>query len=204
MVGAGVALAAQGAELDGARGGATGADGSFTARYRLGAAVPGQLTQFEAHAIVPDPVPATFASSTVRAQRVVRGAWLGLEALVTPTPAATTTSLDHQHLDHRHDLDVHQLDPAVHDPARLHDLDHQPTSTTTTHHDSTDHPDESATSDLQHGRDRVRPAPPRGPPTTAIESLPRTGGHTAGWALIGAGLVLLGATLVAVSRGWAR
>lgn len=218
VVGAGVVIAARGADLDGLSGAATGSDGSFSVRYRVGPTVPGQRPQFEAHALVPDPVPATSASSTVRAQRVVRAAWLGLDAHVTLAPATTTTSTTRTtttttappttSTSTSTSASTTSTTPRTVPPASTTSTSTTPSttspSTTTSTPGRSQPPTSTAPPAPTTSAASEAVPPPRAPPTTAVGTLPRTGGHTAGWALIGAGLVLLGATLVALARGWAR
>ncbi len=92
--GAGIALEGSGAAIGGPTSGATDATGTLRSAYRLDPGPLGAGATFTAHALVPDPVPATYASSTVRAQRVVRAAWLGLDATASTAPTTTTTTSD--------------------------------------------------------------------------------------------------------------
>jgi len=204
VVGAGVHLAAAGATIDGDQQGATGSDGRFTRTYRLDPGPLGARATIHANAIVPDPVPGAYASSTVRAQRVVHASWLGLEVDGTTTPTDTSTTTT-------------STTPRPRRPVVA------PTTTTTAPHPRL--PTTTTTSPPTTGPPTTTPPttsppttgpPTTGPPTTgppsdvatttsstSTGSLPRTGAHTAAWALVGAGLVLLGSTLVAVSRGGA-
>ncbi|MGZ4758981.1 MAG: Ig-like domain-containing protein, partial [Acidimicrobiales bacterium] len=199
VVGAGVALEADGAVIDAPTGGATGVDGTLRATYRLDPGPLGSGATFGAHAIVPSPVPATYASSTVRAQRVVRTAWLGLDTTATyaPPPTTTSTSTSTTSTTSASTTTTPTTRPAPRPTI-------PPTSTSTTFHPrrsttTTAIPPTSASTTPPPDRAPGAPSP-SSPPTRG--TLPRTGDRTAGWALTGAGLVLLGATLVAVSRGW--
>jgi len=203
VVGAGVAIEAQHAVLDGAAAGPTDADGSFTVAYRLAAATPGQRSAFTAHAIAPDPVPAAYVSSTVRAQRVVRGSWLGLDTPAIPPPTAPTTTSTTS----TSTSTTSTTRPTTTTATTSTTGPPRPTVPSTSSTTSTTTPKASTTTSGPGPSTTLGTAdtpPSSTPPSTTGGQLPRTGARSAGWALIGAGLVLLGATLVALSRGWAR
>jgi hypothetical protein len=220
VVGAGVALDAVGAAIDGLAAGATSAAGTFVRGYRVDAGPVGARATVTAHVIVPSPVPATYASSTTSAQRVVRGSWLGLQAQATTTPPSTTTS----------STSTTSTTTAPTSTTSTTSTSTSTTSTSTTSTTSTSMPVTSTTTTAPPSATTAPPTPVRptippgtdtpgrstpfatapapttatGGPTATTGTLPRTGARTGGWILIGAGLVLLGSTLVAVSRGWLR
>ena len=189
--GAGVHIDAIDAEVDQPDPPSTRADGSVAVAFRLSAPPAGAT--FTIHVIVPDPVPAAFAASTVRAQRVVRSSWIGLSTTLawappisTPptTPAPTTTTRP-------------PVSTTTTRPRPTTTTTRPPATTSTTTPPTTQATTPSTTAP-------TAPTAP-GPSTTALPpavgaTLPRTGRAVGGSVALGVGLIASGVVLVGVSR----
>ncbi len=165
----------------------TGADGRAAVGY---SAAVGANT-FSAEAVVPDLVLQAFASSTLAAQRVARPAAVtlsghtefeGVPPTTTTTIAPTTTTT---------------IAPATTSTST------STTSTTT----STTAPPAAPTTAAPTTASPTTATPPTAPPAPTIPppaapQLARTGTHTPGLALVGGGLIAMGAGLLPRRREW--
>ncbi len=216
--GASVTLGADGAALGTASSSVTGPDGKVTAPFDLPAgwttgAGPAVIT-FTARVVAPDPTLSAWAPSTVAAQRVVIPAWVTLTAATQLTrPPTSTTSTTRPK------------------PTTTTSTRPKPTTTTTTRPKPTTttstRPKPTTTTTRPKPTTTTTSSPPAPPPTAApatttpttvpatngsptttttveVGQLPVTGAPSAGWALIGLGLVLVGAALVRYSQDLGR
>ncbi len=204
--GATLTLGSDGAALGAPSGTVTGPDGKVTAPFDLpdgwaDGAGPAVVT-FTARVVTPDPTLSAWAPTTAAAQRIVTPAWVTLTAAAqltrppTTTLATTTTTTTTRP---------------------------KPTTTTTTRPRPTT--TTTATATATSTTTTTRPGPTTttttGAPTTTTTTtgpapsttpvgplpsgqLPVTGAASTGWALIGLGLVLVGAALVVVSQDLRR
>ena len=219
IVGAGLRIDASGAQLSPPASTASGPDGSLAQTYTMGHPAVGATLR--AHAIIPDPTLAILASSTIRAQRVARSAWLTLEAdaevagppttttnvtstapgptTTISTATATTTTTTSTAPGPTTTISTTTTGPPT-----------SSSTTTTTTTTTTDRPSTStlASTSTSTSTTPGLPAPatevPPAPPSTAGANhsgrLPVTGGPITEWAIVGLALVVLGASVVGVSR----
>ncbi|HEY5155270.1 MAG TPA: hypothetical protein VIJ47_11085 [Acidimicrobiales bacterium] len=182
VAGAGVHVDAQGADVDQPPPPGTGPAGTVRVQFR-----PRELpagASFTVHAIVPDPTPAAFAASTVRAQRVVRSSWIGLDTTVAWTPPAPP--------------------PVTAPPTTA--TTRPPTTTTTRPTTTTTSLPPTTTRSLPTTGPSLPPTPTSLPATTTTSlpttgpMLPRTGASEGGLVALGLGLVAGGTGLVGLSR----
>ena len=191
--GALVRVGATGAVVDSTDWAVSGADGSIGRSFRLDE--PARPATFTADASVPDPELSVVASTTVRAQRVARPAWVALRATadVRPPPTTTTTR----------PATTTTTRPTV--PSTTTTV---PTRATTTTSPTTTTAPTSTTSSTSSTSTSVAPLAPEAPsaPSPAAPAdvgtgrLPVTGGPALGWTLLGAGLIVVGTALAAAGR----
>lgn len=196
VIGALVRIEANGATLDSTDGAISGADGSLHRTYRLTDPTVG--ARFSAHAATPDPTLSALASTTVRAQRVARPAWLTLAATagLIPTATTTTTTLPTATTTTTTTRPATPTTRPVTTTTTASTTSVPATSTSTSTSATTTTPSTTSTSEAL-----VPPPPaPDTPPTGHGGALPVTGGRTTAWVALGAGLVLVGGALVAAGR----
>ncbi len=194
VAGASLALSVDGASLGPPSGPATGPDGQVTAPFVLPAGWttgggPSPVV-FGARAVAPDPTLAAWASSTVAAQRIVTPAWVTLTASVSlPRPLAPTTTV--------------VASPTTTRPRPATTTTRAPSTTTTTRPVSTTTSAATTTSPpapVTTGPAPSAPGPGPTPPGPTPPQLPVTGADSGDWALVGLGLVLVGAALARMGR----
>jgi hypothetical protein len=186
VVGAGLRLDASGAQLEPTSVETTSAEGSVTQAYAL--SDPAVAAHFRAHALVPDPELAVLASSTTRAQRVARPAWLALvadAASVVPVTTSTTSTTA----------------PVATTTTTAPPSTAPPTSPSTTIRPT---PTTGPTAAPTEGPTSVAPESPAAPPDITVPGrtiqLPVTGGDVTTGAVAGLALIVLGASVVGLSR----
>jgi LPXTG-motif cell wall-anchored protein len=183
-----VQLTATGATLDTTRL-LTGADGHARATYRSTGAAGMRVV---ARAMTVDPTLAAYAPTADAAQRVAVPRWVTVEAaaarIVAPPTTTSTTSTS----------TTSTPPPSTTVPPTTVPPTTVPPTTATTAAPTTAAPTTAApTTAPTTARAATRQAP-RARPVRA--ELPRTGSRTVAWTLVGAGLILLGGALAAISQ----
>ncbi len=200
--GTSLTLGADGAALGTASASATGPDGKVTAPFDLPAgwttgAGPSVVT-FTARVVAPDPTLSAWAPTTVAAQRVVIPAWATVTATtqLTRPPATTTTTSATTSTTAPPTTTTTRPRPTTTTTTRP-----RPTTTTTTRPKPTTPTTAAPTTTTPP---TTGPTPTTSPPPTTTTvvagQLPVTGATSAGWALVGLGLVLVGTALVLTSK----
>ena len=205
VIGALVRIEGRGVSLDSTDGAISGADGSLRRTYRLTDPTVG--ASFSAHAATPDPTLSALASTTVRAQRVARPAWLALAATAGVSPAPTTTTTTLPATTTTTTTTTRPTTTTTRPTTTTTSTTSVPPTSTSTSTTSTSTPSPSTTTTTPSTTTTTTtealvppPAPPDTPPSGHGGALPVTGGPTVAWVALGVGLLLVGGALVAAGR----